>query len=266
MFRCDPLATLRRNIIVLALLGVPAVLWVTALLFWFRVVNIFDAYLMKFPGPSVVFGAMLICPLAALVLGIRMVRKRRAPVLGRLAATAGGLLFVAFGVFIGIPMLTAAFTPRTPKNPSTPRPVEPQVGLPVFPGAQGLGTRTPAGRGGKVIEVTSLADDGPGSLRAAVNDPSPRIIVFRTAGTIELKSELHISHPFVTIAGQTAPGGGICIKGAGIAVFSHDVLIQHIRVRPGNEGPVDADVNDAISIMGKHGEIDGAHNVVVDHV
>jgi len=256
----------RHRRLVFVLLLIPAVLWVTALLFRFRVVNIFDAYLMKFPGPWVVFGAMLICPLAALVLGVRMVRKHQAPLTGRLTTAAGGLLLVAFAVFIGIPMLQAAFEPRTPKNPSTPRPVEPQVGLPIFPGAEGFGTHTPAGRGGKVIEVTSLADSGPGSLRAAVSHPSPRIVVFRTAGTIELKSELHITHPFLTIAGQTAPGDGICVKGAGIAVMTHDVLIQHIRVRPGNKGPVDADVNDAISIMGKHGEIEGAYNVVLDHV
>src|SRR6185436_17410276 len=118
----------------------------------------------------------------------------------------------------------------------SPAPIEPQVGLPVFPGAEGFGTRTPAGRGGKIIEVTTLADDGPGSLRAAVNDPAPRIIVFRVSGTIELADFLYVNHPFVTIAGQTAPGGGICLKNAGIVVTTHDVLIQHLRIRPGREG------------------------------
>ncbi|OHB63861.1 MAG: hypothetical protein A2168_08840 [Planctomycetes bacterium RBG_13_50_24] len=147
-----------------------------------------------------------------------------------------------------------------------PRPFKAQTGLPVFPGAEGFGTRTVAGRGGKVIEVTSLADEGPGTLRAAVNDFSARIIVFRVGGTIELKSELQINYPFVTIAGQTAPGGGICIKNAGITIITHDVLIQHIRVRPGNKGTVDADINDAVSILGPHGESPGSYNVVLDHI
>jgi pectate lyase len=248
------------------LLGSASILWITALLFLFRIVNIFDAYLMKFPGPLVVFGAMLLCPLGAAYSGIRMIRARQTPLAGWLFAGAGGLLLVAFVVVIGIPLIAGAMTPETPKNPSTPRPFEPQVGLPVFPGAEGFGTRTVAGRGGKVIAVTSLADNGPGTLRAAVNDPSPRIIVFGVSGTIELRSELQVNHPFVTIAGQTAPGGGICIKGAGLAIFTHDVLIQHIRVRPGNKGPVNADTNDAISVLGARGEPDGAYNIVLDHI
>ena len=250
----------------LFLLGVTSILWITAALFFFRIANIFDAYLMKFPGPLAVFGAMLICPLAAAYFGIRMIRTRQDPLAGWLFASAGSLLIVAFVVIIGIPMLISAMTPETPKNPGTPRPFEPQVGLPVFGGAEGFGTRTVAGRGGKVIAVTSLADDGPGTLRAALNDPSPRIIVFRVSGIIELRSELQINHPFVTIAGQTAPGGGICIKGAGLAIFAHDVLAQHIRVRPGNKGPVDADINDAVSILGAGGESGGACNIVLDHI
>ncbi|MHC4627668.1 MAG: pectate lyase family protein, partial [Planctomycetota bacterium] len=219
-----------------------------------------------FPGPLVVFGAMLFCPLLTTYLGIRMVRTRQNRLAGWLFAAAGTLLSVAFVVVIGIPMVVSAMAPETPKNPSTPRPFEPQVGLPIFPGAEGFGTRTVAGRGGKVIAVTSLADEGPGTLRAALSDPSPRIVVFRLSGTIELKSELQIIHPFVTVAGQTAPGGGICIKGAGLAIFAHDVLVQHIRVRPGNKGPVDADINDAVSVLGARGESDGAYNIVLDHI
>ena len=250
----------------LSLLSIPLLLWFLLLLFYFRVINIFDAYLMKFPGPMVVWGTMSICPMAVMYLGVSMIRAQQNPFMARLFTAMGTLLLAAFIVLIGIPMINEALKPETPKNPSTPRPVGPQVGLPVFPGAEGFGTRTVAGRGGKVIEVTSLADDGAGTLRAAVNDTSPRIIVFCVAGTIELKSELQILHPFVTLAGQTAPAGGICIKGAGITVITHDVLIQHIRVRPGNKGPVDADVNDAISMLGRHAGSDGAYNVVVDHV
>lgn len=251
----------------LLLLGIPLLLWVLLLLFYFRIANIFDAYLMKFPGPLVIWAAMSLCPIAAIYLGVKMIRKKQIEWLGWVFTTMSTLLLAAFILLIGIPMVNEALKPETPKNPSTPRPVEPQAGLPVFPGAEGFGTRTIAGRGGKVIEVTSLADDGPGTLRAALNDPSPRIIIFRVSGIIEVKSELQISQPFVTIAGQTAPGGGVCIKGAGIGIMTHDVLIQHIRVRPGNKGPVDADINDAISILGKYsGGNDEAYNVVVDHV
>jgi hypothetical protein len=252
--------------IVLTLLVVPSLLWVGALLFRLRVSPFFHGVLMKTFGPAVIWGAMSVCPLVALILGIRLMRKEGRVLLGGLVAASSSLLLAAFVVWIAVPTILKAFEPATPKNPSRPRPVPPQIGLPVFPGAEGFGTRTPAGRGGKLIEVTSLADVGPGTLRAALQDPSPRIIVFRVSGTIELKSELSISHPFVTVAGQTAPGGGVCIKNAGIAITTHDVLVQHLRVRPGNEGNVDADVNDAVSILGRHGEIDGAHHVVLDHV
>ena len=258
---------MKRIKIGLLLLCIPLILWILILLFNFRIANIFDAYLMKFPGPLVIWSAMSLCPVAAVYLGIKMLRAKQGLFMARIFTAIGTLLLMAFIALIGIPMVNEMRRPKTPKNPSTPRPVNPQVGLPVFPGAEGFGTRTIAGRGGKVIEVTSLADDGQGTLRAAVNEPCPRIIVFRVSGIIDLKSELQILRPFVTLAGQTAPGGGICIKGAGIAIMTHDVLVQHIRVRPGNKGPVDADINDAISIMGKYGgQNDDAYNIVVDHV
>ncbi len=249
-----------------ALLCVTVFFWVMALLFQFRVANIFDKFLMKRLGPVVIFGIMTVFPVLAVVLGVKMIRSGRHSLFGRVSAGAGGLMFLALVVFIGCPMLRQAFAPSTPKNPGMPRPFKPQTGLPVFPGAEGFGTRTPAGRGGKVVEVISLADSGPGTLREALNDPDPRIVVFHIGGTIELESELVIRYPFVTVAGQTAPGGGICLKNAGIAVMSHDVLIQHIRIRPGSEGNIEPDNNDAIAILGRHGEIDGACNVVIDHV
>ncbi len=251
----------------LLLLGIPLLLWILILLFYFRIANIFDAYLMKFPGPLVIWALMLLCPAAAVYLGIKMLRAKQHLFPARIFTAMGTLLFVAFIVLIGIPIIKDALRPKPPKNPGTPRPVGPQTGLPVFPGAEGFGTRTIAGRGGKLIEVTSLAGDGPGTLRAALSEPYPRIIVFRVSGIIQLKSELQILHPFVTLAGQTAPGGGICIKGAGVTVMTHDVLIRHIRIRPGNKGSVDAEVNDAVSILGKYaGQNDDAYNVVVDHV
>jgi pectate lyase len=145
-------------------------------------------------------------------------------------------------------------TPATVKR----RPLN-EAAIPVFPGAEGFGSRTPAGRGGQVIEVTSLADSGPGTLRAAVNQPGPRIIVFRSGGTIELKSQLNVPHPFVTIAGQTAPGDGILLKNYGLVIQTHDVLVQHLRIRPGNEGKINPEDNDAV-------QVNGGSNVVVDHI
>src|SRR3954453_24250715 len=91
---------------------------------------------------------------------------------------------------------------------------KPQAAIPAFPGAEGGGAFTPGGRGGKVYEVTSLADDGPGTLRAACAGAGPRTVVFRVAGIITLKSPLKINHPFITVAGQSAPGDGVCVRGA----------------------------------------------------
>lgn len=247
-------------------LSVVSVLWLLAVLFIFRIVNIFDAYLMKFPGPFITFGLMGGCPCVGMVLGIQILRRRQKRAIGLVFMVTGVLFLIAFIVVIGVPMVLGVLEPETPKNPGTPRPFSPLVGLPVFPGAQGFGTDTPAGRGGRVIEVTTLADDGPGSLRAALNVPEPRIIIFRVGGTIELEKQLFITHPFVTIAGQTAPGAGICIKNAGLVIQTHDVLVQHIRIRPGNEGRVEPDTNDAVEILGQRGDPNGAHHVVLDHI
>jgi len=88
-------------------------------------------------------------------------------------------------------------------------------GLPAFPGAQGFGSDSPGGRGGKIIEVTKLHADGDGSFRAACEASGPRIVVFRTGGMININSAIRIRNPFITIAGQTASGDGICIGGGG---------------------------------------------------
>ncbi len=82
-----------------------------------------------------------------------------------------------------------------------------------FPGADGFGAQAVGGRGGRVIEVTNLNDSGPGSLRAAVEEASgSRTVVFRTGGTITLESEIYLGNPYITIAGQTAPGDGITLR------------------------------------------------------
>jgi len=111
---------------------------------------------------------------------------------------------------------------------------------PAFPGAEGYGAYTPGGRGGKVLFVTNLNDSGPGSLRAALEAKGPRTILFRVGGIIETKG-LEVREPYLTIAGQTAPGDGICIKktdhSSGDAFTlsgTHDVIIRFLRVRAGN--------------------------------
>jgi pectate lyase len=115
--------------------------------------------------------------------------------------------------------------------------------VPAFPGAEGAGAWTTGGRGGRVLAVTTLADSGPGSLRAAVEAEGPRTVVFRVAGTIELKKKLSVKHGDLTLAGQTAPGGGVCVKGYGLSLNkARNVIVRHLRFRPGDEAgqPVDA--------------------------
>ena len=101
--------------------------------------------------------------------------------------------------------------------------------VPAFPGAEGYGAQATGGRGGKVIAVTNLDASGPGSLRAACDAEGPRIVVFRVSGTID--GDVKIKHDHITIAGQTAPGDGICIKGS-LSLDASDVIVRYIRVRP----------------------------------
>lgn len=104
-----------------------------------------------------------------------------------------------------------------------------------FPGAQGYGRYARGGRGGKVVVVTNLNDSGPGSLRAAVSGATgPRTVVFDVGGLITLNSRLNVTDPFVTIAGQTAPGKGICIRKATFGITGNDVVVRFVRVRLGH--------------------------------
>ena len=89
------------------------------------------------------------------------------------------------------------------------------------------------GRGGQVIEVTNLNDHGPGSFRAAIEAKGPRIIIFRVAGIISLESNVDIDNPDITIAGQSAPGDGICLANHSLNINTENVILRHLRVRRG---------------------------------
>jgi len=149
---------------------------------------------------------------------------------------------------------------------------EAREGLPVFPGAEGFGTTTSAGRGGSVYKVTNLKASGPGSLRFCIEASGPRVCVFEVSGTIDISGlgawGLMIKKPYITIAGQTAPSPGITLRGATFVIETHDVLIQHLRFRPGDSEGSGCDSGpdncDAIAIVDLRNEED-VYNVVIDH-
>jgi len=125
-----------------------------------------------------------------------------------------------------------------------------------FPTAEGYGKYAKGGRGGVVYEVINLNDSGAGSLRAAVETEGPRTVVFRVSGNIELESPIRIRNPYITIAGQTAPGDGICLKTHMLSIDADHVIIRHIRVRLGDQSGKDYD-----AIGSRY-----ARHVILDHV
>ena len=125
-----------------------------------------------------------------------------------------------------------------------------------FPTAEGHGKYTVGGRGGDVYEVTNIKDSGEGSLRSAIEARGPRTVVFRVSGTIKLESDLRIKNPNITIAGQTAPGDGITLRGRPLLIDADEVIIRYIRVRLGDES---GDETDAISSR-------YTNNLILDHV
>ncbi len=138
------------------------------------------------------------------------------------------------------------------------RPIDlPQAKIPAFPGAQGGGMYSFGGRGGEVYTVTNLADSGPGSLRWACEKGGARTVVFNVAGIIKLKTPLIIRAPYITIAGQTAPGDGVVVAGETVWVDTHDVVIRHMRFRRGE------------TFVGRRDDAIGGNpvgNIMIDHV
>ena len=138
-------------------------------------------------------------------------------------------------------------------------------GVSVVPGLVGFGTSTPAGRGGKIYLITNLNSSGRGSFSACVLARGPRVCLFEVSGYITLKNDLIIKNPFLTIAGQTAPSPGITIRNGSIRIATHDVLMQHIRVRTGDKTTGNHN-GDSITVIGKsHGSYNTS-NIVIDHV
>ena len=147
---------------------------------------------------------------------------------------------------------------QKPYVPWAARPVDlPQAGIPAFPGAEGGGKYSFGGRGGRVIVVTNLNDDGPGSLRWACEQGGARIVVFNVSGIIRLKTPLAIRAPYITIEGQTAPGNGICVAGESFWLNTHDVIIRYMRFRRGE------------TWVGRRDDAIGGNpvgNIMIDHV
>lgn len=145
-----------------------------------------------------------------------------------------------------------------PYIPWATRPYDlPQAEIPAFPGAEGGGKFSFGGRGGKVYVVTNLNDNGVGSLRWACEQGGARTIVFNVAGIIRLNSPLIIRAPYITIAGQTAPGDGVCIAGETVWIDTHDVVIRYMRFRRGETN------------VGRRDDAIGGNpvgNIMIDHV
>jgi hypothetical protein len=138
-------------------------------------------------------------------------------------------------------------------HPAAAQSLEPTL---AFPGAEGAGRFALGGRGGSVLRVTHLGDSGPGSLRAAVEADGPRTVVFDIGGVIRLSSPLTVRRGRITIAGQTAPGGGITLRDQPLIVAADDVVVRHIRSRLGDESGVEAD---AVSIT-------RGRRIILDHI
>jgi hypothetical protein len=157
-----------------------------------------------------------------------------------------------------VPIIDAEARQGKPFIPWAAKPDDlPQADIPAFPGAEGGGKYSFGGRGGKVYVVTNLNDDGPGSFRWACEQGGARIVVFNVAGIIRIKTPVIIRAPYITIAGQTAPGDGVCIAGESVWINTHDVVIRFMRFRRGE------------TWVGRRDDAIGGNpigNIMIDHV
>ncbi len=164
------------------------------------------------------------------------------------------------GVFVVV-IIALLAQPAAVKSAAETAPDSGKTLLLAFPGAEGFGACTVGGRGGKVYMVTTLEDytsrDKPieGSLRAAVAAKGPRTVIFRVSGNIRLKEDLAIEEPFITLAGQTAPGDGVCLQDRQVILATHDIIIRHLRFRTGEAA------RDELESLG----VFGGNNFIVDH-
>ena len=165
-------------------------------------------------------------------------------------------LFSSFKIIIALALLTS---------------IQVFAQTPAFPGAEGFGKYTSGGRGGDVYKVTNLNDSGPGSFREACSASGPRTIVFDVSGNINLNSDIVVTNGDLTIAGQTAPGDGVCIANSSFVVQASNVMVRHLRFRLGDNGYKDANGNvvgsdsedkDVVRILGKPG---GTSDIIFDH-
>lgn len=161
------------------------------------------------------------------------------------------LVTAVFGV-IGM-IACASEQEPAPQKPDGPEPVVETAYA--FPGAEGFGRNATGGRGGKVIYVTNLNDAGAGSFREAINTSGPRIVMFKVSGNIELKTRINITNGNLTLAGQTAPGDGICIQNYEVVVSASNVIIRFMRFRLGDLFEQETD-----AIWGRYQQ-----NIILDH-
>ncbi len=157
-----------------------------------------------------------------------------------------------------VPIIEKEAKEGKPYVPFAGRPTDlPQSEIIAFPGAEGGGAYSFGGRGGKVIVVTSLADNGPGSLREACEMGGARTVVFNVSGIIRIKTPLVIRAPYITIAGQSAPGDGVCVAGESVWINTHDVIVRFMRFRRGE------------TYVGRRDDAIGGNpigNIMIDHV